>query len=343
MSVTVRDIAREAGVSATTVSLVLGKRDNRISEATRQRITALAKEMNYSPNQIAAALVTKKTNTIGLILPDMTNLFFATAASGIEKYAQQHQYSLLLSNSGESVDKCISYIHVLEKRYIDGIVVVPPSNINSGENYVKMQSALAACTVPYVLLERAVHNVYHDFVTSDNRRGGCLATEYLLGLGHVKIGCITGPLSEYGAVRRRQGYVEALAEHGIDLDEQLIYEGDFHIDSGFDGANVLLDKGVSAIFASNDMMALGVLRAATKRGVVVPEQLSVVGYDNSPLVEMANVPLTTVNQPADQMGRCACEILMRRIQNPNEQNRDHYFSPTLVERASAAPYAGGAK
>lgn len=336
MEITVRDIASRAGVSATTVSLVLNKKDQRISEKTRQKILAIANELNYTPNQIAVSLATKKSYTLGLILPDMSNLFFSSLAVGVERYAQMNQYSLFLCNSSGGLEKCISYIGVLEKRYVDGIIIVPPGNINSGTNYLRMREALDRCKVPYVLLERAVHDVYHDFVTSDNKVGGYLATEHLAGLGHTKIGCITGPLSEYGAMGRLAGYREVLEENHIPGSEDWIYEGDYSIESGFEGANRLIDRGITAIFACNDMMAIGALRAAAAHGVSVPQQLSVVGYDNNPVAELLSIPLTTVSQPAELMGRRACEILLRRLDDPNVPHRDYYFSPALIVRNTTA-------
>ncbi len=336
MSITIHDIARLAGVSATTVSWVLNNKNKRISEQTKQKVWDIARENSYMPNHIAVSLATNKTMTLGMILPDLTNLFFSKITGGIEKAAQESGYSLFLCNSGESVERCAKYIGELEMRRVDGIFIIPPANINEGDNYALVQQVLEKCHVPYILVERAVHNVFHDFVTSDNEVGGDLATRHLIDLGHEKIGCITGPLSEYGAKRRLSGYQSAMNEFGLPVPEEYIYEGDYHMESGVAGAEKLLPLGVTAIFACNDLMAAGVLQAAEKRGVEVPQQLSVVGYDNNPICKLLRVPLTTIAQPADLMGRRACRILLEKIDQVSDLHTDYYFSPVLKVRKSTA-------
>jgi LacI family transcriptional regulator len=334
---TVRDIAKKAGVSATTVSLVLNKKDSRISEKTRERILTITAEHQYRPNKIAVSLATNKTNTLGVIVPDLVNLFYASMISGIENYAQRKDYSLLLCSCSENIDKCIRLINTLEARCVDGIILISPGKINEGRNHVLMAEALGRLGKPYVLLEHAVHDLYHDFVTSDNMLGGYIATKHLIDLGHKKIGCITGPLSEYGAMRRLLGYRDALEENQIVYDEELVYNGDFQVASGIAGAEALIKRGVTALFCGNDMMAQGVLITAEKMGIAVPRELSVVGYDNNPVCELLRVPLTTVAQPVELMGKAACELLLSKIADPRDTNQDYYFTPTLIRRASTAP------
>lgn len=339
MAITIHDIARLAGVSATTVSWVLNNKDKRISEQTKKKIWDIARENNYMPNHIAVSLATNKTMTLGMILPDLTNLFFSKITGAIEKTAQESGYSLFLCNSGESAERCAKYIGELEMRRVDGIFIIPPANINEGDNYAIVQKALDNCKVPYILVERAVHNVFHDFITSDNEVGGDLATQHLISLGHKKIGCITGPLSEYSAKRRLLGYQDTMKEFGLDMPEEYVYEGNYHMESGVAGAEQLLPLGVTAIFACNDLMAAGVLQAAERHGVAVPQQLSVVGYDNNPLCKLLRVPLTTIAQPADLMGRRACRILLEKVDRLSDLHTDHYFSPSLKVRKSTAAIA----
>lgn len=336
MAITIHDIAKLAGVSATTVSWVLNKKDKPISEQTKQKILDIAREHNYTPNRVAVSLATKKTNTLGVIIPDLSNLFFLAIMGGIEKKAREKGYSIFLCNSGESVEACAKYVGELEKRCVDGIFIIPPAGINEGENYMIMQKALNESKTPYILIERAVHDVFHDFVTSDNEVGGDIATKHLIGLGHKKIGCITGPLSEYGAIRRLSGYKAAMQECGLPVPESYIYTGDYHMESGIAGASQLISLGVTAIFACNDLMAVGVLQAAEKHGIPVPGQLSVVGYDNNPIAKLVSVPLTTIGQPADLMGRRACKILLEKIDRTSDLHTDYYFSPVLIERKSTS-------
>lgn len=340
---TVRDIAKIAGVSPTTVSLVLNDKAPNISLETRQRILAIAEKENYRPNMIAVSLATNRTNTLGVIVPDLANLFYATMVSGIENYAQRKDQSLLLCNCSDSIPKCLNLISTLQDRCIDGLILIPPATVNEEGNYLTMTKRLHSFPKPYILLERAIHNLYHDFVTSDNKLGGYIATEHLLKLGHRSIGCITGPLSEYGAMRRLQGYQEALEEYDVPYNPQLIYQGDFHSESGKAGAQTLLPKGITALFCCNDMMAQGALLMAEKMHVDVPRQLSVVGYDNNPIADILRVPLTTVAQPVETMGKNACEILLRKIKNKDAPQQDYYFSPVLVERESTAAVGQGQK
>jgi len=336
MAVTIHDIARIAGVSATTVSLVLNSDSNRISEKTKQKILAIAKEYNYTPNRIAVSLATKKTYTMGLILPDLSNLYFSELAGIIEKTIHKRGYSLFLCNSSENVEKCTRYITDMERRCVDGIFIIPPGCINYGENYIAMQNILNNCKIPYIIIERAIHNVFHDFVTSDNDVGGYIATKHLIELGHKKIGCITGPLTEYGALRRFEGYESAMQEYNLPIPKSYVFEGDFHIESGIAGARQLIASGVSAVFAGNDMMAIGVLQEAVKQNIPVPHELSIVGYDNNPITKLVSVPLTTIGQPVELMGRRACEIILDKINSVSDLHRDYYFSPFLIQRKSTS-------
>lgn len=366
---TIREIAARAGVSHTTVSLVLNNKESRISEDTKARVLQVAQEANYIPNQIAISLATQKTHTLGLITPDLSNMFLSSLASGVEQFAQARGYSVFFCNCSESHQKCINYIREFTKRKIDGLVIIPPSTINDGTGYLDLSAALEESDIPYILVDRAVRHLSCDFVTIDNRLGGFLATEHLLGLGHKKIGCITGPLTEFGSQRRLQGYHDALSKYGVEVDNSFVYEGNYHFDSGVTGAEQLIASGVTAIFASNDMMALGVNKYATDHGLIIPRDLSIVGFDNNPLSELMSIGLTTISQPYDIMGRYACEILLNRIdgeplqtqtqsgnsltirgstvnvndltdkqarENAPQKYKDYFFSPSLIVRQTTA-------
>lgn len=334
---TIRDIAKMAGVSHTTVSLVLNSKENRVSQSTKDRIMAIAKEMNYSPNQAAVSLATKKTYTLGLLLPDLLNAHFATIASGVQSYAQSQGYSVFLCNASENIDKYISYIDQFVKRNIDGLILIPPATVNENNSNEKLSVALENSEIPYVLVEHAVLHLFHNFVTIDNRSGGYIATQHLTQLGHKKIGCITGPLAEIGSKRRFRGYKEALSDGGIAFQKALVYEGDYQFESGVAGGWELIKKGVTAIFCCNDLMALGVNKAAAEAGVRIPQDLSLVGFNGNPICEYLNTPLTTISQSSVDMGKKACEILLEGIEDSEEFQRDYYFSPTLLVKNSTAP------
>ena len=188
MACTIRDIAREAGVSVSTVSLVLRGKECRIADETRQRIQRVAKQMNYIPNQVAVSLVTKKTHTIGLIYSDMLNPFYAELAVGVERNAQSSGYSLLICNCDEQVQRCIDNITLLESRLVDGFILQPPETTNASPQQLRaLQEKLKNCQTPYVILDRAIHDVYHDYVAADHQLGGYLAAEHLYKLGHLSL------------------------------------------------------------------------------------------------------------------------------------------------------------
>ena len=337
MACTIRDIANAAGVSTTTVSLVLRGKPCRISEETRTRIRQIADEMHYVPNQVAVSLVTKKTHTIGLVYSDMLNPFYSELAAGVERNAYLHGYSLLICNCDEQVDRCVNNISLLESRCIDGFVLQPPETINANpERLHILQEKLSRCATPYVILDRAIHDVYHDYVAADHQLGGYLAAEHLVKLGHTRIGCITGSLSDYGSKRRLAGYREVLAAHGIPYDPNLIYEGLYQIESGYRGALALFQQDITAIFVFSDLIAVGVQRAAAECGISIPHDLSLVGYDDSSIAHLCSIPLTTIRQPIELIGRRACEILIDRIQDPSKPHQDYFYPPALIHRSSCS-------
>lgn len=337
MACTIRDIAQAAGVSASTVSLVLRGKENRISEETKARIQLIAKQMHYVPNQVAVSLVTKKTHIIGLVYSDMLNPFYSELAVGVERNAQLNDYRVLICNCDENVQHCVSNISLLESHCIDGFILQPPETINAGLSQLhSLQEKLNNCSIPYVILDRAIHDVYHDYVAADHQLGGYLATDHLVKLGHTRIGCITGSLSDYGCKRRLTGYQEVLANHGITYDPSLVYEGLYLIETGYRGAMELFKQNVTAIFAFSDQIAIGVQRAASECGISIPRDLSLVGYDDSMIASLCAVPLTTVRQPIELLGRRACEILMDRIADPAKTHQNYFYPPVLIQRSSCS-------
>jgi LacI family transcriptional regulator len=339
MKVTVKDIALKAGVSTATVSLVLNNKPSRISDKTRERIISIAREENYKPNQIAASMLTRKTRTVGLIVPDMSNPFFNKMAIGVERYAYTLGYNILLCNIDDRSDKCFDYLNNLAGRCVDGIILIPPIDTNKKNSKIMLQ-IFNESKIPMVLLDRAVQNVFCDFITLDNKQGGYLATEYLLKLGHRRVGCITSPAETYSGRKRLAGYKEAISLYKLPIEDDLIFYGDYHTYSGEAGARVLIGNGATAIFACNDMMAIGVYRYALANNIKIPDDLSIVGFDNIPLCDIMRVPLTSVDQPAELMGKRAFEILMDKITGNEEMEgpQNYYFSPSIVERSSTKTY-----
>lgn len=336
MRVTIKDIAEKTGLSVSTVSLVLNHKKHRISEETCARVWEAARTLGYRPNQLAVSLVTRRSKTLGLMIPDITNAFFAEIARAAEAQSQQSGYSVILCNTNNDPQKDIDYIHILTDRGIDGVIYVMA--------IAGYQSQGAACLdilrrmeTPVIMVDRFLPDEHNMRVLTDNAHGGYLATKHLLALGHRRIGCITGPMGA-SSQQRLFGYIRALQEHGIAFDPALTREGDYRTGSGYRLTGELLEKGVSAIFACNDMMAYGVYKRAIQAGRCVPQSLSIVGYDDLPFSEIMEIPLTTVRQPTEEMGAYAAKKLIAQIEG-DSAGCDMTFQPELIVRKSTAQAA----
>lgn len=340
MKFTAKMIAQEAGVSEATVSLVLNGKTERISEKTRERVLEIAKKRKFSLNRVASSLATKRTKIIGIILPNLTNPLFPRLAAGVEKYARKNDYALFLCNCEESASLYMDYLNVMQSRCIDGLIVLLPSEIDEKpeEYYKNVLTDMEQCNVPVVLVEREMPGMTLDFVGLDNKMGGRMAAEYFIQRGHKKIGHITG--TEYFA-DRTEGFREALLENGIRIEETCIIKGDFSQESGYQGAKQLLEQGITAIFTGNDRMALGAYRAVTESGLKVPEDVSLIGFDDDPISDVLPTPLTTIRQSGEAMGMKACEVLLDKLklneEELMEQDCENYLiAPQLIERKSVA-------
>ncbi len=333
---TMQDVAERAGVSVTSVSHVINA-TRPVSEELRQRVLAAMDELGYQRNLLARSLRRGQTHTIGIIVPDNVNPFFAEIARGIEDVSYERGYSLILCNSDSNLDKELHYTGVLVDKQVDGIVFVAAGH--SIERVVGLQRR----NVPVVLVDRELPGANADVVLADNARGGWLATQHLLTLGHRRIGCITGPSELTPSADRVAGYRQALAEAGIAVDSELIRRGDFHFASGYDAAQQLLalPDPPTALFACNDLMAVGAIRAAADMGRNTPADLSIVGFDDVPLASFICPPLTTVAQPVYDMGALAARLLLERIENPTAPPTRHMLDVQLVVRRSTAAPAGG--
>ena len=331
--VTIKDIAAKAGVSVTTVSLVLNGKEHRIAKETRKRIIDIANALDYRPNQLAVGLITKRTNTVGLLIPDVSNSYFSELAKGAEGKAAENGYNLILCNTNDSPGKDCEYINVLLDRGVDGIIMVP-SGKGKDETLNQCLSLMMRSQKPFVLADRIRVGTSYSGVTLDQIKGGYLATEYLIKQGHRKIGCITGPLGMVNAYMRYQGYKKALQDNGISYNSKLVKEGTYHIEDGLVQSKELFKENVTAIFACNDLMAYGVYKSAVNEGIKVPEELSIVGFDNIPFSEFLEVPLTTIHQPVGQIGELSVEKLINLIMKKEEKEKLVVLEPELIVRDS---------
>ena len=289
---TIREVAERAGVSYATVSHVINN-TRVVSPETRQRVLAAMAELNYRPNALARSLRQGKTNTLGLVLPDSANPFFAEISRSIEDKAFNKGYSVFLCNTELDTERELFYVDVLSKKQVDGIIFVAAGDQTDSLDFLVREG------MPVVMIDRNVPNVQVDAVLPDHRLGGFLATQHLLKLGHTRIACIAGPSSITPSAERITGYRNALEQANIPYDEKLVIRGDYHAQSGMDitSSILMMDPRPTAIFALNDLMALGALRAAAEAGCSVPKDLAVVGYDNLELSPYPNPPLTTIAHP----------------------------------------------
>lgn len=334
MGCTLKDIAAEAGVSTATVSLVLNNKPCRIAESTRKVILDIAKRNHYVPNSSARALVMRQSLTLGLIIPDISNPYFSELAKGVEREAQKQGYSIIFCNSDDSGKKDVANFKLLSSRQIDGLILVTSIGGEDVEQANQFNRMAAESGVPVVQFDRQIIGGSYDTISIDHQHGGYLATRFLMEQGYQRIGCITGPLAVPSARNRYEGYVQALAERGLTPAPHLVAHGDYTLLSGTQAAPGLLDAGVDAVFACNDQMAFGVLRALKQRKLKAGRDIALVGFDNSPICEYLDIPLTTVDQPVYEMGKSACNMLLKAIagkRSPTAQQTLR-FSPHLIIR-----------
>lgn len=345
MKVKVKDIAKAAGVSPSTVSLVLNDRPSRIAEDTKELILRTAKEMQFRMESGIDFTEFKKVKTFGMLVPDEMNSFYHRMAEEIAKHAFLHGYTVFQCYTNDDIQRFYTALEGLMAKNVDGLIVIPPRTMDK-EN-VKLLKSVQKSGIPMVLLDRAAYTVFCDFVTADNKYGGRLATDYLIKYGHTRIGCMVGDANVYTSRKRVDGYKEALAAAKIPFDKELVYYGNFDVETGKTGMARLLEKGVTAVVAGNDLMAYGGYIYAKEHSISIPEELSLIGYDNTQQCILMDVPLTSVEQNTDMMASKAVELLIRRIEKPLEEElepaRNYYFTPYVVERSSVAELNGKIK
>lgn len=329
MRATIKDIAKKSGFSVTTVSLVLNNKATKIPYRTIKIIKDTAREMDYRPNQLAVSMVTKRTNSIGLIISDVSNAFFARMTKIIEGTCLSLDWNLILCDTNDSHDTEIKYIEMLMDKGIDGIIF-SASYETGEENGLSALTLLHQSKVPFVLVDRYVRNCCCPAFTVDNILGGYLATKHLCEIGHREIAVITGPMSLKECRDRLAGYKKALKEFLIEYNEDLVYNGDFSCSSGKCGIDYLDTVRYTAVFAFNDIMALGAYSQLRNSGRNVPQDISLVGYDDVFPEDVISIPLTSVHQPVEKIGSEAVRTLVSLLNNNEICNEEvHIFEPTL--------------
>lgn len=328
---TLEDVAQEADVSISTVSRALNNSE-KVHPDTKEHVCAVANELGYKRSRVARRLRLKdgKASLIGLVIPDIQNPFFADVTRGVEDVAQAEDYGLLLSNSDEDPDKQRLALDILQTEDVDGVIVPPVSETDRAIN------RLIETDIPVVCVDRRLRNARVDTILSDNRQGAYEAVSYLLNLGHERIAFIGGIPKISTLTERRQGYEQALLDHDMALDPELIKEADSRRERAqkFTRDLLSLRDPPTAIFTGNNLTTLGVLATLNENEIAVPEEMAVVGYDDVPWAQALNPPPTVMDQPGYEMGRRAVEILLDRLQDPERSPTTVTLQPRLIVRHS---------
>lgn len=330
---TIKDIAVHAEVSVTTVSHVVnGTRF--VSVDARQRVNTAIEALRYVPSALARSLKSNRTHTVGMMIPNCSNPFFAELIRGIEDTCFASNFNVILCNSDDNPDKQRKYVRVLSEKQVDGLIV-----FSSGGD-TDLSEALRETDMPQILLDREVEHVSADLVEVDHEAGAWMATRHLIDLGHRRLACITGPLDLAPARQRLQGYRRALSEAGLASNPTWEVDGGFTSEAGHAAMQQLLahSQTPSAVFACNDLMAIGAICAATGQGLRVPHDLSVVGFDDIALSAHSSPPLTTIAQPKYQLGVIAATFLLSRISKPDQPLRREVLPAKLCIRQSTMAY-----
>lgn len=334
---TMKQVAEKARVSTTTVSHVINN-TRVVSEDARERVLAVINELRYIPSAVARSLKNDKTHTLGMMIPNNSNPYFAEIIQGIEDESFKLGYNIILCNSYDDPKKQAAYTRVLMEKRIDGLILV-----SSGSDE-ELNQLLNDEGIPKVLVDREVPGLIADFIEADHEQGGYLATKYLIDLGHRNIACVAGPQNLLLSSDRVHGYRRALQEAGIPLRDDFLTYSDFTSEGGFNAMQQLLalPQRPSAIFLSNDLMAIGGLCAAQQAGVRIPEQLSIMGYDDIALASFSTPRLTTIAQPKYEIGVLTAQVMVARIRNAELPWRREMLQTKLVIRQSTAPPATAA-
>ncbi len=327
---TLLDIAKAVNVSKTTVSMVLNNKENNISRETKEKIFKAAKELNYVPNYLAKSLITKKSYSIGVIVPDIQNPFFSEMAKGIEKIAEENGYSIILCNTLNSKKRENEHIKLLMSKAIDGLIIAPSDDKNESFDILESQG------IPFVIVDRVVED-FEKFngVFCNNEKGIKLGLDYLYNKNKRNIAFIGGNKEYSTANIRLKTYIEKVNELGI-YNKEFNIEDDFSLEGGFKATKRLIEKeiDVDAIFYSSDVMAIGGIKYLLRNGYKIPEDISILGFDNIDICNFIEPELTTVAQPIYNIGEEGIKLLIRLIDKKDIKENIIELEPYLIERGT---------
>ena len=326
---TITDVARLAGVHPSTVSRALHRADFPVGAETRRRVLAAVQRLEYRPSAVARGLRLRRTRTLGMLVPDITNPFFPPIIRGAEEAARDRGYELVLCNTDDETEREKASLRVLRERQADGLLIATSRMADATLASVRRER------FPFVLVNRGSRVAEDPAVEVNNARAAAEIVAHLVLLGHTRIAHIAGPLGTTTGAERAAGYRDALRDRGLPVDATLIAEAAaYSEDAGYVAARALLDMAPTAIFAANDLLALGALRAAREKGVRVPLDLSLVGINDIPMVGLIDPPLTTARVPQREMGAIAARILISLLEHEPVRERHVRLEAELVVRRS---------
>jgi len=331
--VTLHDVAKVAGVSASTVSRAL-KDDRRITPEVIQKVKKIASELGYVPNITARSLKTGRSQTIGLLVRDISDEWSAAVIPAVEEECSNFKYALLLSNSDSDIQREQYYLNILKQRNVEGVLILTPLSSDQASYLQK------ANEIPIVLVDTFLSEPKLNAITVDHELGSHISTSHLLDLGHHKTAFISGPLDISPSRQYRHGYYRALKERGIPEDMGLfIDQKRIDVEHGYRAMQNILEKypGITAVATGSDLMAAGAMKAVKDRGLAIPEDISIIGYDDIPMSSFLSPALTTIRQDRGVLGRLAVEMLMEVIEGHSTGPKQITIPPKFVLRESTSP------
>jgi len=334
MSVTSGDVAKLAGVSRATVSYVVNNGPRPVSPETKKRVLDAIQQLGYQPNAVARNLRLQRTSTLGLIVPDTHNPYFSEVERGVERVAFENGYTVFLCHSGYNLDHELQYVNLLHSQRVAGVIWIPGTADSTPYHKLKEYG------IRTIVIDRLVPDENVPVLMGDNFHGGFVATKHLIDLGHRRIGYIRRPVDLSHSRGRFEGYQAALSEHGIPLANELVAKGGFVLEDGYRAIRELLalPEPPTAVFAYNDMMAIGALRALHEAGLRVPEDFSLVGFDDIAQASFTCPSLTTVDLPKYEMGQRGADLLITLIEKRKTTSKPlKPLEVKLIIRESTGP------
>lgn len=332
MTVTLVEIAQMAGVSVSTVSRALSNGNYPLKEETRQRILELAEEMGYKPNLVARSLQSNRSHLVGVIVDRMQSPFAAATVQGIQDGLRNEGYSISIAYSNRDQELAEEAINSFYSRQVDGIIILNSWLHHFNDRILSLQNR------PFIFVNRLFGNCICNCVGPGDHIGAQIATQHLIDLGHQRIGYINGMEDWIEAQNRLAGYQEVLSKHGLPLDQALIKQGDWGVDSGYRAAQELLslEERPTAIFAANDMMALGAIYAIQEAGLQIPDDIALVGYDDRDFAAWIRPALTTIRMPSYEMGQAAARLLLKQFSGEELEDATQIPGKLIIRQSCGA-------